>query len=354
MASITVELDEHTLARLASFGQPSVVLARIARVAADGVSRGPQQKTRELTDASLKAERRKADAKESGRAVFAQREITDEDLSGERAHADTTLVQQREANAQMVGSTLRANQEVVKEAAARERAEGSERELRSVAELREMFIGILGHDLRTPLSSIILGAAALQRGGRLDAQDAETAARIARASQRITRMITQLLDLTRARLGGGLTIERKRADMRQICRNVAEEFEAPIVQLDVEGDVTGRWDADRLAEVLSNLVGNAVQYRARETPVTIEARVDGPDVVVHVVNRGPPIPADVLPFIFEPFRRAAREEKSTTGNLGLGLYIAQQIVIAHGGALDVRSAGDTTTFTMRLPRELTS
>ena len=114
--------------------------------------------------------------------------------------------------------------------------------------------------------------------------------------------------------------------------------------------MTGSWDSDRLAEVLSNLVGNAVDYHAAETPVLLNAHAEGADVVVEVTNQGNPIPADVLPFIFEPFRRAKHEEKSKTGNLGLGLYIAQQIVLAHGGTLDVRSADYTTTFTMRLPR----
>ena len=207
----------------------------------------------------------------------------------------------------MVSSTIRAHDLALEAAAARERAEVSERELRAVAELRELFIGILGHDLRNPLSSIVLAAASLQRRGHLDEQDAETAARILRASQRITRMISQLLDLTRARLGGGLAIERKPVDLREICRNVVDEFEVPI-QLDVEGDVTGSWDSDRLAEVLSNLVGNAVEYHAPETPVIVEAHADGAEVVVEVTNQGEPIPADVLPFIFEPFRRAKHGE----------------------------------------------
>ncbi len=105
-----------------------------------------------------------------------------------------------------------------------------------------------------------------------------------------------------------------------------------------------------MAQVLSNLAGNAIEYRAPETPVVLAARADGADVVVQVTNLGPPIPADVLPFIFEPFRRAKQQQKSTTGNLGLGLYIAHQIVLAHRGTLDVHSADGTTTFTARLPR----
>lgn len=348
---ITVELDEETLACLAVLGEPTDVLERLAHSTAEGI-RGPHQPKRGLTDASLRSERQKADVAPAdlvGMSLSAQRKNTDKDLTSERAQADTVLVDQREANAQMVSSTLHAHDLALEADVARGRAEESERELRAVAEFREMFIGMLGHDLRNPLSSIVMAAALLLRRGQLDAQDAETAARIIRASQRITRMITQLLDLTRARLGGGLSIERKPVDLRDVCRSVVEEFDTPI-ELEIEGDVTGSWDQNRLAQVLSNLAGNAIEYRAPETPVVLAARADGADVVVQVTNLGPPIPADVLPFIFEPFRRAKQQQKSTTGNLGLGLYIAHQIVLAHRGTLDVHSADGTTTFTARLPR----
>lgn len=419
--SVTVELDEETIACLATLGQPTEVLAQLAHSAAEGLRR-PDDAKRELTDESLRVEREKADlgivdeemvadevvriarrradkvvrtardaadreggpqstagaAGGSARArtvledersdadavpareraarkvrradsLAAFRGTTDKDLIGERAHADAALVDQREANEQMVSATIRLHELAVEADEARERAEKSERELRAVAEFREMFIGILGHDLRNPLASIVMSAAMLLRRGHLDDQDAETAARIIRAGQRITRMITRLLDLTRARLGGGLLIEPRPTDMREICRNVFEEFEAPI-QLEIEGDVTGTWDEDRVAEVLSNLGGNAFEYATPGTPVIVKAHADGAEVVVEITNQGAPIPADQLPFIFEPFRRAKLREKSKSGNLGLGLYIAHQIVLSHGGTLDAHTADDTTTFVMRLPR----
>jgi signal transduction histidine kinase len=223
---------------------------------------------------------------------------------------------------------------------------------RAVAEFREMFIGIVGHDLRNPLGSILMSAGRLLQRGHLDDQDAETAARIIRGSQRITRMITQLLDLTRARLGGGLSIEPKPIDLREVCQSVVEEFEATI-QLEMEGDLTGTWDRDRLAQVLSNLAGNAIAYAVPGTMVTVKARANGAAVVVEVSNQGDPIPADVLPFIFEPFRRAQLRKAAAAGNLGLGLYIAHQIVLSHGGTLEAHSASGTTTFAMNLPRYAT-
>ena len=220
---------------------------------------------------------------------------------------------------------------------------------RELAEFRERFIGILGHDLRTPLASIVMAAGMLLERGQLDEQDAKTVARIIRSDQRMSEMIAQLLDLTRARLGGGLPIERKPTDIREIVRHVADEFGATIQQ-EIHGDVAGFWDRGRLAEALSNLVGNAIEYATRGTAVVIKAHAEDVDIVVEDSNQGDPIPADVLPFIFEPFRRARPHEKSATGNLGLGLYIAHEIVLSHGGTLEGQSVGGTTTFVMRLSR----
>ncbi len=259
------------------------------------------------------------------------------------------LVDQREANERMVSATIQA-QELTDEAeTAKEHAERREREVREVAEFREMFIGILGHDLRNPLGSITMAAASLLRRGQLAGRDAEAAERIIRNSQRMTRMITQLLDLTRARLGGGLPIEPKLTDLHEVCRRVVEEFEASIL-LAIEGEVTGNWDEDRLAEVLSNVVGNAIDYAAPGTAVIVKARADGVDAVVEISNEGDPIPADMLPNLFEPFRRAPRTKNAGDGHLGLGLYIAHQIVLSHGGTLEAHSAEGTTTFVMNLPR----
>lgn len=387
--SITVELDDATIRSLAVLGEPMEVLAQLAYSAAEGVRR-PDHRRRELTDEMLRLERDKADTTvvdeemagdvlpisrrradeivrtaslagsalaqeratrklERAASLAGEREATDMGLIGERAEADSVLVDQREANERMVSAIIRAHELTVEADLARKRAEKTERELREVAEFREMFIGILGHDLRNPLGSISMAAGLLLQRGHLDEQDAQTVARIIRASQRITRMVTQLLDLTRARLGGGLTIEPKPTDLRELCRNVVEEFDAPI-HLEVEGDVTGTWDQDRVAEVLSNLAGNAIEYAAPRTAVIVKARADNAEVVVEITNQGDPIPADQLPFIFEPFRRARQREKSKGGNLGLGLYIAHEIVRAHGGTLTAHSAAGTTTFVMRLPR----
>lgn len=385
--SITIELDDETIHDLAVLGEPAAVIARLAFSAAEGARR-PGHPKREQTNQSLRVERDKSDvaiAKERAsidasfrrartvlehersdagallehergepkneRAGFlaVERGITDKDLSGERTYADALIGDQREANEQMVRATIRAQELTVEADAAKERAEGSERELLAVAEFREMFIGIVGHDLRNPLGSIRMATGLLLRRGQLDETAERAIAIIVNSSQRMTRMITQLLDFTRTRLGGGFPLEAKLADLREICQRVVEEFEAPI-RLEVEGDLTGTWDADRLAEVLSNIAGNAIEHAERGTDVVVRGHADGEEVVVEICNQGNPIPPDVVPFVFEPFRRAKQRERSKAGNLGLGLYIAQQIVVSHGGTLDARSSDGTTIFVMRLPR----
>ena len=254
----------------------------------------------------------------------------------------------RETNQRMVNATIRAQEltERVEEALAR--SEESERELRAVAEFRERFIAILGHDLRSPLATIGMLTTGLLRRGHLDEQDRRGVLRIIASSERMTRMILQLLDFTRARLGGGFPLAPKPTHMREVFQNVAEDF-GTALRLELEGDVTGTWDPDRLAEALSNIAGNAVEHARPGTEVVVRAHPEGDDVIVEILNQGDPIPTDLLPFIFEPFRRG-KSEPSPAGNLGLGLYIAKQIVLATGGTLDARSVDGTTAFVMRLPR----
>jgi len=256
----------------------------------------------------------------------------------------------REANEQLVCATIRAQELTDDTEAARSRIEESEHELREVGEFRELFMGIVSHDLRNPLASIRMATNLLLQRGMLDPHTEKQIGLIVRSSQRMSRMISQLLDLTRARLGGGFPLQPKPTDLGEVCRTVVEEFAAAI-HLEVEGDLTGTWDPDRLAEALSNIAGNAVEHATPGTVVVVKARAEAADVVVEIINQGEPIPGNVLPFIFEPFRRAKQQTVSATGNLGLGLYIAKQIVNAGGGTLVAYSDGGATTFSMRLPRQ---
>jgi PAS domain S-box-containing protein len=287
-----------------------------------------------------------AEALARGEALAVERSRLSE---GERHAADDL----REAVQQMVKVTIRAHElnDEAEEASAR--SVERENELHTMADFRERFIAILGHDLRTPLAAICLNADSLQEHGHLDERDQKKVARIRRSGQRMTRMISELLDFTRARLGGGLSVEPRPADLREICRAVVREFEVPI-ELEITGDVTGVWDPDRLGEALSNILANAIDHARPGTVAIVRVRADADEAVVEVVNQGDPIPPDVLPYLFEPFRRVPTYEKSPTRHLGLGLYIANQIVRSGGGTIEVQSSDGTTRFLLHLPRSTTT
>jgi phosphoserine phosphatase RsbU/P len=218
---------------------------------------------------------------------------------------------------------------------------------------RERFIGILGHDLRNPLQSITMSAALLLGSDDLAPQHRRCAQRIASASDRMARMINDLLDFTRARLGGGYPIVRAGCDLHVVLRQVIDELRAAqpdaTIKFETHGDGTGAFDADRVAQVASNLVANALRYGDRRKPIAVTTRDDDGQFVLTVHNFGPAIPKAVMANLFDPFYRA-RPENHPEG-LGLGLYIAQEIVAAHGGTIAVKSSADEgTTFDVRLPR----
>ncbi|HYS11409.1 MAG TPA: ATP-binding protein [Myxococcales bacterium] len=226
----------------------------------------------------------------------------------------------------------------------------SEEEMVRTAGFREHLIGIVSHDLRNPLTAIVTSTQLLLRYGELHERQARVVARISASANRMTRMIDDLLDFARTRLGGEFPIRRRRVDLRQICEQTVEELEFAYtreVNLDSEGDLWGDWDADRMAQVISNLVGNALQHSDGQVEVTLRGESD--EVLFRTRNGGPPIPADVLPHVFEPGRRG---NGARSGGVGLGLFIARQIVLAHGGTIEARSSeAEGTIFEIALPRK---
>lgn len=221
--------------------------------------------------------------------------------------------------------------------------------------LRERLIGITGHDLRSPLSAIRILAGSLLRAHDLSEKQEKSVRRIESTAIRMSMMVGQLLDLTRGRLAGGIPIAPTHADLLEVCKEVLDELAIiyPRAEFRVEaaGPCTGRWDRERLAQVVSNLAVNAANHGAAGVPVTLTMRADGSDVILAVHNLGPPIPPDLLPRVFEPFRHGSAEPSGPSRGLGLGLYITQQIVSAHKGEITVRSSAEEgTTFTVRLPR----
>jgi signal transduction histidine kinase len=175
----------------------------------------------------------------------------------------------------------------------------------------------------------------------------------------MNQMIADLLDFTRVRLGAGLPISCADGDLGATVRHAVEEASAAArdrtLRCTTTGDLDGRWDAARISQVLSNLLGNALQYSAPNTRISVSARGEDKEVILGVHSEGTAIPSSQLPGLFSPFKRL---KAATTGggggqstNLGLGLYIAERIVSAHGGTIDVRSSAEAgTLFTVRLPR----
>jgi PAS domain S-box-containing protein len=226
-----------------------------------------------------------------------------------------------------------------------------------IDDLRKLAAGVIAHDLRSPLSAIRLSSEILMRGGDLPEAAVQKVQSIARKVDRMAHMVEQFLVYTQAQFGGGLPLDRELVDLGEVCRRAIDDeqaaYPASEIHLDVEGDCGGVWDRIRLIEVACNLVGNALKHGDRTQPIYVGARDEGEQVLLEVHNTGPAIPAELIPEIFEPFRRAGGRSRTIEGGYGLGLYIVREIVAAHDGKIEVSSsAARGTTFAVRLPRGL--
>ena len=229
-----------------------------------------------------------------------------------------------------------------------------------VARSRDTFLAILGHDLRSPLSAVSLSGDYLHAAGMLRGQPELLAlARIRRGAGRMDAMVRDLLEYTRTQLGSGIPIARQPCSVTAVCEAALDETKAAYPDRDfrfeVSGDLSGSFDAERLRQVFSNLLNNAVQYGAKDSPVVFEAHGTPGAVTVRVKNEGPPIPSEALQVIFNPLVRlpatAQGPDARRTTSLGLGLFIARTIVLAHGGVLEVQSSAQAgTMFSARLPQ----
>jgi PAS domain S-box-containing protein len=230
----------------------------------------------------------------------------------------------------------------------------AEEEREATLRFAEQFIGILGHDLRNPINAIQVAAQLLERKAESAGDRQRLVERIAASTRRMSNMVAQLLDLTRVRLGTGLSIERNAMNLSPVVSGAVEElrlvYPTRVVECTCEAAVQGSWDGDRLAQVVSNLVGNALQHGDPAHPVEVRLATVESTAVLEVRSFGPPIPPDLLPRIFDPYRQGQRS-CGKSGGLGLGLFITQEIVHAHGGRIDVRStAAEGTRFIVTLPR----
>ncbi len=219
--------------------------------------------------------------------------------------------------------------------------------------MAEMFSAVLGHDLRNPLSVITTSAETLLRRAP-DEPLRRPAARILSSGQRMGRMIEELLDLARARMSGGFPLSPCDCDLLSLCRRVVADCEishgACGISLSHDGDGRGFWDEDRLFQVLSNLIGNALEHGRRDAPVEVRLDATAADQVIISVQSAGAIPPAMMPHLFDPFLVRQKQQSGSRG-LGLGLYIVREIVAAHGGQVDVTSSEAAgTRFTVTLPR----
>lgn len=228
-----------------------------------------------------------------------------------------------------------------------------------VAASHDVFLAVLAHDLRSPLEAIELTSYVLVMPALSDAARVRAGMRVRRASRMMSRLITDLLEFTRSRLGRGIQIERTPCDLGQVCVEVLHAVKASYPEQEfvqrMSGDLHIRVDRSRLQQVLSNLLNNAIQHGDGRTPVSLSASGAEDAIVLTIANSGNPIRPDALKVIFEPPTQAPTATFDSNGRpktgLGLGLFIAREIVLGHHGTIDVQSSADAgTTFTIRLPR----
>jgi signal transduction histidine kinase len=228
---------------------------------------------------------------------------------------------------------------------------------RKVDDSRNLLLGVLGHDLRTPLGVVHMSAHYLLRTDTLTGSQTKAVARMLTAAERMQGMVNDILDFTQTAFGVTLPITPAPADLAEVAQNIVNEVStlhpASNIEFSCEGVLTGRWDAARVAQMLANLVANAVQHGAQGRPVRVVASGDADAVTVQVHNEGRPISVEAQQNLFSPLRQAPTTEadrRAGSSGLGLGLYITREIAVAHGGSVEVTSGEDGTTFSVRLPR----
>ncbi|MBA3539855.1 MAG: HAMP domain-containing histidine kinase [Deltaproteobacteria bacterium] len=270
-------------------------------------------------------------------------------LEQELSDALTALAAERAARVDAEARYLAATRQLCSTREAEDQQRRLADELAETVRVTELFTGVLAHDLRTPLSAIVVGAELL--GSCDDPGTRGVAARLMSSSERMTRMIDQLLDFTQIRLGSGIPLEPHRCDVVTLIQHIVDEIHTThpdqVATITKQGETRGVWDEDRLSQAFSNLIGNAAHHGAGSIAISV---IGGPaDVRIAIHNAGA-IPEERIPGLFEPMT-GSRMRRDGSRGLGLGLYITHEITRMHGGSLEVASnptAG--TTFTLTIPR----
>lgn len=318
-------------------------------------ARRQAEKARGLEDAAHDATRSAAAEHGSGRAAsgFTVVQMVAEFRALRASVVRLWTAQQRTLGPVEIEELIRFN-EAIDQAVAESLARYSS----DIDATRERFLAILGHDLRNPLGAITTSTRFLQEPDLSGAERAELVRGIENAGHRMSRLVSDLLELALSRLGDAMPVTATAFDLGTMIGDVVAEMRASYPRASVEvhlgQDLQGRWDRARLAQALINLIGNAVQHGDASAPITVDAHNDAGHTIIAVHNRGPAIPAEKLDGIFEGLKTGADDHRDRR-HLGLGLFIVDKIVEAHGGTIDVRSTAESgTTFTVRLPRGSTA
>jgi len=255
--------------------------------------------------------------------------------------------------AEMVDANERLLEALVLAEQAQAAAERRERDLREVGVFRERLMGIVGHDLRNPLNAMMIGANLLASSKNLNDAEREVVRSFVNSGKRMKHIIAQLLDFTRARLGGGFPIAPMRLHLPTVVLRVVDELRivtGRTIIVHEAGMLDGEWDPGRISAAFANVLANAAEHAFPDTPLEIVLESDHDVVTADITNEGNAIPADVIHSLFEPFRQLDPMAHRENGNVGLGLYIAHESIRAHGGHIHASSCGGRTTFTFVIPR----
>ncbi|MCO5397631.1 sensor histidine kinase [Ralstonia soli] len=223
--------------------------------------------------------------------------------------------------------------------------------------IRDLFAGVLAHDLRSPLGAILASQELLLRDEGLSSRSVRAVESTQRSAMQMKRMIDDLRVFTRTRLDDALPTSFSPQDMGHLCSEAIEEVRAsyPDAQIDLRlvGELSGTWDGGRIGQLVVNLLTNAVRYGAG--PIVVEARADHEQMTIVVSNEGNPIPKSAFPTLFDPLTRATLPDRSgAAAGMGLGLYICRSIAQAHHGTITVQSSERGTTFTVQIPRSVSA
>jgi signal transduction histidine kinase len=286
-------------------------------------------------------------------------------LNGDQVMAEFRALRASVLRLWALGTSISSPEEIedmvrFNEAIDQAQSESMARYTKLLRDAQSMFLAILGHDVRSPLGAVSMGAQVLLQDQSLPSKVLKVALRVFNSSKRVDQIVRDLLDFSTTHLGDGIPIDPHTVDLSALCLNVVEEARTfhpdRRIELSVEGKLVGNWDSPRLAQAVANLIGNALQHGSADSPVQVSLRPEGTGILLQVQNQAEVLSAQQLRSLFDPvksfaIRPVAERVGARVQNLGLGLYVVKEIVKAHEGEISVTSTAEAgVTISVLLPR----